>query len=38
MSYDYEHYSMRQDIQTLKTEIDALKQRVKDLENERKKT
>jgi len=32
---DYEHWSMRQEIRFLKAEIDALKQRVKDLENER---
>ena len=32
---DYEHWSMRQEIQFLKAELNALKQRVKDLENER---
>ena len=34
---DYELYSIRQEIQTLNAEVAALKQRVKDLEDERRK-
>jgi len=34
MSNDYDQYIIRQDIRELKVELDALKQRVKDLEAE----